>query len=184
MRTIEDYAMGINFSRVMSVKYGNLLNSAANTSSYTAIAVGRVMTCVLGMVVIREREIRNFKETPFYRVIGKFTESEIEGEWKTQEQSKYFESPLLYKENGFKKEEDAKGLIDSLNGKTARIKHRFFLTLPNFRRNAPNALRSVRIRRFRSHRICMRKSLRLIQEQMRVFYPLLLQKKSIKISAG
>ena len=122
MRTIEDYAMGINFSRVMSVKYGNLLNSAANTSSYTAIAVGRVMTCVLGMVVIREREIRNFKETPFYRVIGKFTESEIEGEWKTQEQSKYFESPLLYKENGFKKEEDAKGLIDSLNGQTARIK--------------------------------------------------------------
>ena len=122
MRTIEDYAMGINFSRVMSVKYGNLLNSAANTSSYTAIAVGRVMTCVLGMVVIREREIRNFKETPFYRVIGKFTESKIEGEWKTQEQSKYFESPLLYKENGFKKEEDAKGLIDSLNGQTARIK--------------------------------------------------------------
>ena len=122
MRTIEDYAMGINFSRVMSVKYGNLLNSAANTSSYTAIAVGRVMTCVLGMVVIREREIRNFKETPFYRVIGKFTESEIEGEWKTQEQSKYFESPLLYKENGFKKEEDAKGLIDSLNGQTARVK--------------------------------------------------------------
>lgn len=70
MRTIEDYAMGINFSRVMSVKYGGLLNNAAGTRSYTAIAVGRVMTCVLGMVVIREREIRNFKETPFYRVVG------------------------------------------------------------------------------------------------------------------
>ena len=72
MRTIEDYAMGINFSRVMSVKYGRLLNDAAGTQSYTAIAVGRVMTCVLGMVVIREREIRNFAETPFYRVVGNF----------------------------------------------------------------------------------------------------------------
>ncbi len=82
MRTIEDYAMGINFSRVMSVKYGNLLNNAAGTTSYTAIAVGRVMTCVLGMVVIREREIRNFKETPFYRVVGTFTDAGIEGEWK------------------------------------------------------------------------------------------------------
>ena len=95
MRTIEDYAMGINFSRVMSVKYGQLLNDAAGTSSYTAIAVGRVMTCVLGMVVIREREIRNFKETPFYRVVGNFTDAGIEGEWKAVEGSKYFESPLL-----------------------------------------------------------------------------------------
>ena len=72
MRTIEDYAMGINFSRVMSVKYGNLLNDTAGTKSYTAIAVGRVMTCVLGMVVNREREIRNFEETSFFRVVGKF----------------------------------------------------------------------------------------------------------------
>ena len=102
MRTIEDYAMGINFSRVMSVKYGNLLNDAAGTRSYTAIAVGRVMTCVLGMVVIREREIRNFKETPFYRVIGRFTDAGVEAEWKAVEGSRYFESPLLYKENGFK----------------------------------------------------------------------------------
>ena len=75
MRTIEDYAMGINFSRVMSVKYGSLLNDAAGTRSYTAIAVGRVMTCVLGMVVIREREIRNFKETPFYRLIARATDA-------------------------------------------------------------------------------------------------------------
>lgn len=104
MRTIEDYAMGINFSRVMSVKYGNLLNDAAGTRSYTAIAVGRVMTCVLGMVVIREREIRNFKETPFYRVIGSFTDAGIEAEWKAVDGSRYFESPLLYKENGFKEE--------------------------------------------------------------------------------
>ncbi len=122
MRTIEDYAMGINFSRVMSVKYGNLVNSAAGTNSYTAIAVGRVMTCVLGMVVIREREIRNFKETPFYRVIGKFTDADIEAEWKSIEGSKYFESPLLYKENGFKEEKDALALIDELNGKKAIVK--------------------------------------------------------------
>lgn len=121
MRTIEDYAMGINFSRVMSIKYGNLLNDAAGTKSYTAIAVGRVMTCVLGMVVIREREIRNFKETPFYRVVGTFGKAEIEGEWKTVETSKYFNSPLLYKENGFKEEKDAKKLIDELTGKTAKV---------------------------------------------------------------
>ena len=122
MRTIEDYAMGINFSRVMSVKYGNLLNDAAGTSSYTAIAVGRVMTCVLGMVVIREREIRNFKETPFYRVVGTFTDAGIEGEWKAVEGSKYFESPLLYKENGFKEEKDANALIELCQGKEAKVK--------------------------------------------------------------
>ena len=119
MRTIEDYAMGINFSRAMSVKYGNLLNDAAGTRSYTAIAVGRVMTCVLGMVVIREREIRNFSETPFYRVVGNFTDAGIEAEWKAVEGSKYYESPLLYKENGFKKQEFANQLIEELTGKTA-----------------------------------------------------------------
>ncbi len=127
MRTIEDYAMGINFSRAMSVKYGRLLNDAAATRSYTAIAVGRVMTCVLGMVVIREREIRNFVETPFYRVIGNFLpegsgeEDVIEAEWKAVEGSKYFGSPLLYKENGFKKQEDAKELIDTLAGRRAVV---------------------------------------------------------------
>lgn len=121
MRTIEDYAMGINFSRAMSVKYGNLLNDAAGTRSYTAIAVGRVMTCVLGMVVIREREIRNFVETPFYRVVGSFTDANIEAEWKAVEGSKYFESPLLYKENGFKKQESAENLIAELSEKTAVV---------------------------------------------------------------
>ena len=122
MRTIEDYAVGINFSRVMSVKYGRMLNNAAGTKSYTAIAVGRVMTCVLGMVVIREREIRNFVETPFYRVLGSFSKAEIEGEWKALEGSKYYKSPLLYKENGFKEEKDAKKLIEELSGKQGIIK--------------------------------------------------------------
>lgn len=128
MRTIEDYAMGINFSRAMSVKYGKLLNDAAATKSYTAIAVGRVMTCVLGMVVIREREIRNFAETPFYRVAGGFlpegaeTEEIVTAEWKAVNGSKYFESPLLYKENGFKKRESAENLIGELDGKQAVVK--------------------------------------------------------------
>ena len=128
MRTIEDYAMGINFSRAMSVKYGKLLNDAAATKSYTAIAVGRVMTCVLGMVVIREREIRNFAETPFYRVVGDFlpesaeTEETAAAEWKAVNGSKYFESPLLYKENGFKKRESAENLIGELDGKQAVVK--------------------------------------------------------------
>ncbi|MCR5234408.1 MAG: topoisomerase C-terminal repeat-containing protein [Lachnospiraceae bacterium] len=121
MRTIEDYALGINFSRVLSLKYGRLINDAAATRKYAAIAVGRVMTCVLGMVVYREREIRNFTETPFYRVIGNLTEDKIPAEWKAVEGSAYFNSPLLYKENGFKKKEDADELIKLLTGKTALV---------------------------------------------------------------
>ena len=122
LRAKEDYLMGINFSRVMSVKYGNLLNDAAGTKSYTAIAVGRVMTCVLGMVVIREREIRNFVETPFYRVVGNFFDAEIEGEWKAVEGSSYYASPLLYKEKGFKEKVHAEKLIKDLTNKTAIVK--------------------------------------------------------------
>lgn len=122
MRSIEDYAMGINFSRVMSVKYGKMLNNAAATKSYTAIAVGRVMTCVLGMVVNREREIRNFVETLFYRVVGDFTEANIEAEWKAVEGSTYFASPKLYRENGFKEKADAEALIRSFEGKEAKVK--------------------------------------------------------------
>ena len=160
--------MGINFSRAMSVKYGNLLNDAAGTRSYTAIAVGRVMTCVLGMVVIREREIRNFVETPFYRVIGSFTDADIEAEWKAVEGSEYFGSPLLYKENGFKKQESAEKLIAGLSGKTAVVssierglhgkRHHFFLTWQNCRPSVRSALRSVRMRHCRWHRISMRKN--------------------------
>ena len=116
MRGIEDYAMGINFSRALSVKYGRLLNNAAETKKYSAIAVGRVMTCVLGMVVRREREIRDFKETNFYRVIGIFSSGEngYNGEWKAVKGSDYFESPKLYSEKGFKKEEDAKAMTQAL----------------------------------------------------------------------
>ncbi len=117
MRTIEDYAMGINFSRAMSVKYGKLLNDAAATKSYTAIAVGRVMTCVLGMVVRREREIRAFVKTPFYRVLSSIAleEENFEGEWRAVDGSRYFQTPYLYKENGFKEKAYAEKLIQELS---------------------------------------------------------------------
>ena len=134
MRTIEDYSLGINFSRALSVKYGKMINDAAATSSYTAIAVGRVMTCVLGMVVNREREIRNFVETNFYRVVGNFGEVGFLSEWKSVEGSKYFESPLLYKENGFKKIESAKELIDYVKDKNAVVDS---IEISNTKKKAP-----------------------------------------------
>ncbi|MGN0484226.1 MAG: DNA topoisomerase [Lachnospiraceae bacterium] len=123
MRGIEDYAMGINFSRALSVKYGRMLNRAADTKNYAAIAIGRVMTCVLGMVVRREREIREFQETPFYRIISTFSaqEASYTGEWKAVEGSAYFASPLLYKENGFRKKEDAEKLIASLQTQSQAV---------------------------------------------------------------
>ena len=120
LRAKEDYLMGINFSRLLTLKYGPTI-SAFLKADRTVLSVGRVMTCVLGMVVIREREIRNFVETPFYRVVGSFTDADIEAEWKAVEGSKYFESPLLYKENGFKKQESAENLIAELSGKTAVV---------------------------------------------------------------
>ena len=116
LRAKEDYLMGINFSRVLSLKYGYWLNNNFQDKKWTSVSVGRVMTCVLGMVVKREWEIRNFKKTPFYRVIGDLSleGKGFQGEWKAVEGSAYYESPALYKENGFKKKEDAQKLIDSL----------------------------------------------------------------------
>lgn len=115
LRAKEDYLMGINFSRVLTLRYGNSVSSYLGTK-YQAISVGRVMTCVLGMVVRREREIRSFVKTPFYRVLGGTTleGKQFEGEWKAVEGSRYFQSPLLYKENGFKKKEDAETLVSLL----------------------------------------------------------------------
>ncbi len=123
MRTIEDYSLGINFSRALSVKYGRMINDAAATNSYTAIAIGRVMTCVLGMVVEREREIRNFTETPFYKVNGLFSDAKFPGEWRAVSGSKYYESPLLYGDDGkgFKARESAEKLIEELQGKPGKI---------------------------------------------------------------
>ncbi len=115
LRAKEDYLMGINFSRVLTLKYGNSIQSYLKLDR-AVISVGRVMTCVLGMVVNREREIRDFVKTPFYRVTAKV---EAEGkvfdcEWKAVEGSQYYHSPLLYKENGFKERKTAQGLIDHL----------------------------------------------------------------------
>ena len=116
LRVKEDYLMGINFSRVLTLRYGNSVSNYLS-SKYQAISVGRVMTCVLGMVVRREREIRSFVKTPFYRVVSSIVlEGEnFEGEWRAVEGSSYFQSPVLYKENGFKKKEDARQLIQSLS---------------------------------------------------------------------
>ena len=116
LRAKEDYLMGINFSRVLTLRYGNSVSSYLK-SKYQAIAVGRVMTCVLGMVVRREREIRSFVKTPFYRVIsGIVLEGEkFDGEWRAVEGSRYFQSPYLYKENGFKEKKHAQELIDFLS---------------------------------------------------------------------
>ena len=116
LRAKEDYLMGINFSRVLTLKYGyNVKNFLGEDR--VVISVGRVMTCVLGMVVNREREIRDFVKTPFYRVIANAAigGKQIEAEWKAVEGSKYFESSLLYKENGFKAKESAEQLIAELS---------------------------------------------------------------------
>ena len=133
LRAKEDYLMGINFSRALSLKYGGWLNDNVEGKKWTSVSVGRVMTCVLGMVVSREWEIRKFVKTPFYRVIGSFSPQGLsggdggeageqagesgnafEGEWRVCEESHYFQSPKLYKENGFLDEETANALISEL----------------------------------------------------------------------
>ena len=117
LRAKEDYLMGINFSRVLTLKYGNAVRNFLKTEKSQAISVGRVMTCVLGMVVRREREIRAFVKTPFYRVISKLSAGEavFEAEFRAIKGSKYEDSPKLYKENGFRQKEDAMALITALN---------------------------------------------------------------------
>ena len=129
LRAKEDYLMGINFSRALTLKYGPAISNQMRTDR-TVVSVGRVMTCVLGMVVRREREIRDFVKTPFYRVIGTFGPEgiTIDGEWRAVAGSRYFNHPCLYKENGFKERKDAEGLIaylmsgsDTVTGTIASI---------------------------------------------------------------
>ena len=116
--------MGINFSRALSLKYSYVVKNYLGLDK-CVIAVGRVMTCVLGIIVKREREIREFVKTPFYRVVGNIalSDGQFDAEWKAVKDTKYFQSPLLYKENGFKKKEDAEKLIEELNagGMDARV---------------------------------------------------------------
>ncbi|MDC4241987.1 DNA topoisomerase [Clostridium tertium] len=118
LRAKEDYIFGINFSRLLTLMYGKTLANVLRKDKNVVVAVGRVMTCVLGMVVEREREIRSFKKTSFYKISGDFIrdndESIIKGDWKAIEGSEYFESPKLYNEVGFKKKEDAEILIKDL----------------------------------------------------------------------
>ena len=116
LRAKEDYLMGINFSRALSLKFSNVVQRYLGMDR-CVIAVGRVMTCVLGIVVKREREIREFVKTPFYRLVASVGEEgqTFDAEWKAVKDTKYFESPLLYKENGFKERADAEKLLAELN---------------------------------------------------------------------
>lgn len=117
VRAIEDYLVGINFSRLLSVLYAAMVNSGSGQKRQIPISVGRVMSCVLGMIVRREREIRNFRPTYFYRIGGNIAinDAVVECEWRECEKSKYYQSPKLYSEFGFLKELDAKELIESLD---------------------------------------------------------------------
>ena len=118
LRAKEDYLMGINFSRLLTLKYGPTISGYMKTDR-TVLSVGRVMTCVLGMVVRREREIRDFVKTPFYRVVGNFDSGgmNFDGEWRSVEGSRYFQSPCLYKENGFRERKYAEELVALLNSR-------------------------------------------------------------------
>lgn len=155
LRAKEDYLMGINFSRILTLKYGQTISNYLRKDR-TVISVGRVMTCVLGMIVRREREIREFVKTPFYRVVSslEFNENKFEGEWRAVEGSKYFASPKLYKENGFKQKEDAENLIKELSlnepltavatnieRKKERKTIHYYLILQSFRTNVLNYLK-------------------------------------------
>ena len=122
LRAKEDYLIGINFSRLLSIIYGRRLAKSMN-QDYFSISVGRVMTCVLGMIVSREREIRNFVKTKYYKIIGTFANGKgnFTAEWKVNEKSKMYDSNELYNESGFKKEEDAKKFIADLAGKEAVV---------------------------------------------------------------
>lgn len=119
LRAKEDYLMGINFSRILTLKYSYNISPLLN-EKYISISVGRVMTCVLGMIVRREREIRNFVKTPFYRVLGTFSKenNRFDAEWKVRPESKYYNHPKLYKDNGFTEESLAHELIENIDSQT------------------------------------------------------------------
>ena len=118
LRAKEDYLIGINFSRMLTLMYGQKLSNMLNEER-ASISIGRVMTCVLGMVVNKEREIRNFVKTPYFKIQAIL--KDFQAEWKVSESSRYFESPKLYNDTGFKQEDEAKNLILALQGKEAVI---------------------------------------------------------------
>ena len=160
--------MGINFSRLLTLKYGSSISSYLNTR-YSSISVGRVMTCVLGMVVRREREIREFRKTPFYRVVSTIDTGGpvFEGEWRAVKGSRYFESFDLYKENGFKDRKKAEELVEFLNREQPpacqvesieKKKEKKNIIWRNFRMTAPGGLKSVRMKPSELCRSCMRRN--------------------------
>ena len=122
LRAKEDYLIGINFSRLLTIIYGRRVASKIKEDK-VSISVGRVMTCVLGMIVSREREIRNFVKTKYYKIIGEFENdnNSFKAEWKVNEKSAFFESPKIYNESGFKTEKDAKEFVRNLEGKKAIV---------------------------------------------------------------
>ncbi len=174
LRAKEDYLIGINFSRLLSIIYGRNIAKKINEER-AWVSVGRVMTCVLGMVVMREREIRNFVKTYFYKIVGEFGEEgkTFKAEWKVTETSKMFESPKLYNETGFKKEADAKEFIISLKDKKAIIEE---IKKSKQKENAPLLFNLAEIQNECSKRFKIKpdETLEIIQnlyEQKLVTYP-------------
>ncbi len=198
LRAKEDYLMGINFSRLLTLKYGSAI-AAFLKQKYAVVSVGRVMTCVLGMVVRREREIREFVKTPFYRVLSSMDLEgmKIEGEWKAVEGSRYFQSPKLYKENGFKEKKDALELIGWLKEENPLEAVLASVEKKKEKKNPPMLYNLAELQNDCSKmfkispdetrgwcRNCMKKNWSLIPEPMPECSPAPWQKKSIKISAG
>ena len=122
MRAKEDYLIGINFSRLLSIIYGRKLAKEIEQEK-ASISVGRVMTCVLGMVVEREREIRNFQKVPYYKIAGKFGKEKgnFQADWRVTEKSSVYQSPKLYNDVGFRKKSDAEELTETLQTKNAFV---------------------------------------------------------------
>mgnify|MGYP000319088948 FL=1 len=174
LRAKEDYLIGINFSRLLSIIYGRKVANEIKEEK-ASISVGRVMTCVLGMVVSREREIRNFVKTPFYKIVGEFGQEgkTFKAEWKVNEKSKMFESLKLYNESGFKKENDAKEFIVSLKDKKAIVEE---VKKTKQKENAPLLFNLAEIQNECSKRFKIKpdETLEIIQnlyEQKLVTYP-------------
>ncbi|MCI8598338.1 MAG: type IA DNA topoisomerase [Lachnospiraceae bacterium] len=167
LRAKEDYLMGINFSRLLTLKYGNTISNYINTK-YTVISVGRVMTCVLGMVVKREREIREFVKTPFYRVLSSqsFSDKGFEGEWRAVEGSAAWQSPKLYKENGFKERKDAEALIRFLEEEKPIHAQLFSVERKKEKKNPPLLFNLAELQNecSRLYKISPDETLRIVQE--------------------
>ena len=152
LRAKEDYLIGINFSRLLTIIFGRRAATKLNEDRIS-ISVGRVMTCVLGMIVSREREIRDFVKTTYYKIVGDFGDEQnsLRAEWKVTENSKMFNSSKLYNETGFKKVEDAREFIASLKDKKAIVsdvkktkqkeKHHYYLILLKFKMNVQRDLK-------------------------------------------